>query len=340
METGGGGIGGTLRKSGTKDLRPGRPRSVTYNLQMRRGGSINLRPGSTALHEPSLIVGALPARRRRPVEVTLSLHVGKYLQVFRIGIQNTLVYRLNFFFRAGVGLIPLMGTIFLWQAVYADKGGNVGGYALSQMISYYLLVTVIDAFTAVAEDDWQIAGDIKDGQISQFLVRPINYLAYRFWLYLSGRLIYTTVALVPVGVFVFVLREHVVLPPSLGAGLVFVASLAMAALLQFMIACTMALLAFWVLDVSTFIFIQFAFEHIASGHLFPVDILPVWMSRLMMMTPYPYMLYFPAGVYLGRIRGGELWGGLCIQAVWVVLVFLLLQAVWRRGVRRYSAVGG
>jgi len=36
----------------------------------------------------------------------------------------------------------------------------------------------------------------------------------------------------------------------------------------------MALLAFWVLDVSTFIFILYAFEYIAGGHLFPLDVLP------------------------------------------------------------------
>ena len=54
------------------------------------------------------------------------------------------------------------------------------------MISYYLLTTVVDALTAVNEDDWQIAADIKDGNISQFLLKPIDYLWYRLCLFLSG----------------------------------------------------------------------------------------------------------------------------------------------------------
>jgi ABC-2 type transport system permease protein len=268
--------------------------------------------------------------------------MGKYLHVFSIGIQNTLVYRVNFLFRAAAGLIPLTGTLYLWKAVYAGKadGGDVAGYALSQMISYYLLITLVDAFTAVAEDDWQIAADIKDGHISQFLVRPINYLAYRFTLYLSGRSIYTTVAMVPVGAFLFLLREHFTLPDSPVTWLLFGASVVMAGLLQFMIACMMALLAFWVLDVSTFIFIQFAFEYIASGHLFPLDILPRWLEQLILLTPYPYLLYFPVGIWLGRIDGAELLQGLLIQSAWVAIGYLLLHQVWSRGVRRYSAVGG
>lgn len=268
--------------------------------------------------------------------------MGKYLEVFKIGIQNTLIYRINFLFRAAVGLVPLAGTLYLWKAVYAGKGGDaeVAGYALSQMISYYLLITLVDAFTAVAEDDWQIAADIKDGNISQFLIRPIDYLAYRFTLYLSGRCIYTVVALFPVGILVFFLGDHFVLPHSPLAGAAFLLSLVLAGLLQFLIACTMALLAFWVLDVSTFIFIQFAFEYIASGHLFPIDILPRWAAQLLLLTPYPYLLYFPVGLYMGRITGPDLWRGLATQAAWVIAGFLLLRWVWSRGVRRYSAVGG
>src|SRR5438067_430759 len=65
----------------------------------------------------------------------------KYWHVINIGIQNTLVYRVNFLFRAVFGLIPLMATIFLWRTIYAGKasGDAVAGYTLAQMTSYYLL---------------------------------------------------------------------------------------------------------------------------------------------------------------------------------------------------------
>jgi len=50
---------------------------------------------------------------------------------------------------------------------------------------------------------------------------------------------------------------------------VFPVSLILTALLQFFISYAMAMLAFWLLEISTFIFILFAFEYLASGHLFP-----------------------------------------------------------------------
>ena len=112
----------------------------------------------------------------------------KYLQVLNVGIQNTLAYRLNFFFWAAFNLIPLAATIFLWRTIYASKpvGSDVAGYELAQMISYYLIVSVVDALTAVNEDDWQIAAEIRDGLISQFLLKPINYLAYRLVLFAAA----------------------------------------------------------------------------------------------------------------------------------------------------------
>ncbi len=112
------------------------------------------------------------------------------------------------------------------------------------------------------------------------------------------------------------------------------------ALLQFFLSYTMALLAFWLLEVSTLIFILFAFENVAGGHLFPLDILPPTLASLLHWTPFPYQLYFPVSIYLGRVSGVELWRGLAIQAFWVVAAYALARWVWGRGIRHYSAVGG
>lgn len=266
----------------------------------------------------------------------------KYLHVINIGIQNTLVYRVNFLFRAAFGLVPLMATILLWRTIYEGKttGGEIAGYSLAQMVSYYLIVTIVTALTAVNEDDWQIAADIKDGHISQFLLKPVDYLAYRFCLFLSGRLIYTVVAFVPVALFILYQREYFVLPPGVGAFGWFLVSVLLAGALQFLISYTMALLAFWVLEVATFIFILFAFEYLAGGHLFPLNILPPTLAAALDCTPFPYLLYFPVSIYLGQATGEALWRGLAMQAFWTMAAYAAARFVWSRGIRKYAAVGG
>jgi len=264
----------------------------------------------------------------------------KYAHVINIGIQNTLVYRMNFAFRSVFSLIPLFATISLWRVIYSGRDGEVGGYSLAQMTSYYLVVMIVDVFTAVAEDDWQIAADIKDGNISQFLLKPIDYLTYRLCLYGAGRVVFTACAVLPVTIFIVVQRAYFVLPADLATVGWFALSLVFTALLQFLISYCMALLAFWVLEVSTFIFILFAFEYVAGGHLFPLDILPHDLMRLLHFTPFPYQLFFPVNIYLGRVTGAAVYQGLAVQAAWVVAAYLLARFIWSRGIRKYSAVGG
>lgn len=270
------------------------------------------------------------------------MNVNPYRHVISIGIQNNLTYRFNFLARALFGLIPLMAVIYVWRAIFESKGvgAEVGTYTYAQMVSYYLLTTIVDALTAVNEDDWQIAADIKDGNISQFLLKPIDYLWFRFCLFLSGRLTYLSVAAIPVTIFILCMHRYFVLPPDVKTFLCFLLSVVLTAMLQFFMSYTMAMLAFWVLEVSTFIFILFAFEYIASGHLFPLDILPPWIERLLYLTPFPYQLYFPISVYMGKTTGAELTRGLLIQAGWVVAMYLLARLAWSRGTKKYSAVGG
>jgi len=269
----------------------------------------------------------------------------KYRHVLNIGIQNSLTYRFNFLARSLFGLIPLLAMVYVWRTIYQGnsetKGSTmVGAYTYAEMVSYYLLTTIVDALTAVNEDDWQIAADIKDGNISQFLLKPIDYLWYRFCLFLSGRVTYMAVAVFPVAIFIACLHHYFVLPHDAVACALFLFSVMLTAMLQFFMSYTMAMLAFWVLEVSTFIFILFAFEYLASGHLFPLDILPAWVERILYFTPFPYQLYFPISIYMGKTNGIELVRGLVIQFAWVCAMYVLARFAWNRGIKKYEAVGG
>src|SRR4030095_6681059 len=67
---------------------------------------------------------------------SMSGRAAKYVSVFNIGLQNTFVYRWNYFLRAAFGLIPLAGTVFLWSAVFKERGSGVHGYDYASMIYY------------------------------------------------------------------------------------------------------------------------------------------------------------------------------------------------------------
>src|SRR5207244_1356727 len=138
--------------------------------------------------------------------------IAKYASVFNIVIQTTFVYRWNYFLRALFGLIPLAGTVFLWSAVFKERGGGLHGYDYGSMIYYYLLTLLVSNLVVPTEDEWQIAADIREGQINALLTKPMSYLAYRLSIFLSGRLVYSLVTLPPIAVIFVYFRDYIVLP--------------------------------------------------------------------------------------------------------------------------------
>jgi ABC-2 type transport system permease protein len=52
------------------------------------------------------------------------------------------------------------------------------------------------------------------------------------------------------------------------------------------------------------------------------------------------MAYFPAVIFLGKVKGTALWLHLFGELVWAVIFMLLARFLFRMGLRRYSAFGG
>ena len=264
---------------------------------------------------------------------------GKYRAIFSIGLQNTFVYRWNFLLRSLFALIPLFGTIFVWRSIYGGTVGQIAGYDFGEMVFYFLVVLLVDNLITPTEDEWQIAAEIREGQLSSFLLKPFDFLAYRSCLFVGSRLLYTAVTLFPVaGVFCWYSR-YLQWPTHASTWGCFLISLVMAGAIQFLIAYSMAMLAFWILEISTVVFILYSFEYFLSGKIFPLDTVPGVAGTVLRLLPFPYEVYFPVAVLMEKIRGPQLWGGLIIQVTWVLLCLLLARSLWRAGIRRYEAVG-
>ena len=250
------------------------------------------------------------------------MNLAKYAKVFDIGLQNTFVYRWNFLLRSLFGLVPLAGSVLIWRSIFNTRGSDVAGYNYQSMVWYFLLVILVDNLITPTEDEWQIAADIRDGQMNAFLVKPFNYLAYRLSLYASYRLLYTLFTLAPLALLLWYFHSFVVLPASPVTWLLSVLSLLMAGLIQFFVAYALAMLAFWILEIST------------------IDIMPHWLQSALHILPFAYELFFPISIFLGKVNGLDLWRGLAIQSFWLFVAWLAARTLFSRGVRHYQAVGG
>src|SRR5438552_16614659 len=99
----------------------------------------------------------------------MTAKIDKYISVFNLGLQNTFVYRWNYFLRALFALIPLADTVFLWRAIFKERGGGLLGYDYGSMLYYYLLTFLVSNLVTHIEDDLQFAADISQPQINWLL---------------------------------------------------------------------------------------------------------------------------------------------------------------------------
>jgi len=168
----------------------------------------------------------------------------------------------------------------------------------------------------------------------------MSYLAYRFSIFCSGRLVYTFVTLPPIALIFIYFRDYIVLPHDPLIYLFATLSMLMSALIQFFITYSLAMMAFWILEISTIVFIVYSFEYFLGGQMFPIDIMPNAVQAVMKWLPFYYELFCPIAIFLGRLSGAQLVQALGIQMGWLLLTWAAARFMWKRGLGHYQAVGG
>ena len=266
--------------------------------------------------------------------------LNKYRTVFNVGLQSNLVYRVNFAVRGFFSFFHLVVVFVLWGAAYAGNP-TIGGFNFGQTFTYFVALIVVQFMIGAFNEDYQISEEIRNGLINQFLLKPVNYFAYRFSIYLSARLVTGVLIIIPVIITYPLLRNYLVLPHDWWRLALGLPALVMSALIQFGIAYCFGLMSFWFLEIQGLVVLSMALESVLGGQIFPLDLLPDWLFRISQYLPYYYQMYFPAAIFTGRIKTpAQALEGLGIQLFWVVVLLALAHLLWVRGLRRYTAVGG
>ena len=210
----------------------------------------------------------------------------------------------------------------------------------TQMICYFLLVALIGNIVGLWFQDYEITEDIRNGSINRFLLRPINYLGYRWALVLSKKMIYIVSTIIPLTIGYYFLREYLVPPKDTIILVQVIVTTFMALYLNFLLSFCAGLIGFWLLEVSSLFFIFYILQFLLSGGLFPLDLLPEPVFILMTWLPFQYMGYFQVKLYLGEYSSQQAGQGIMAIVVWIIVILLFAQFLWKRGTKKYSAYGG
>jgi ABC-2 type transport system permease protein len=262
--------------------------------------------------------------------------MGKYLSILRLGWLDALAYRTEFFVSIFGWGIRLFISLFLWLAVTESRGGAIGSYNFPSMLVYLFLVQIISSFI-FSRVGFDIAHDIYRGNFANFLLKPLNYLVFRATHEMSKNLFRTAIGIAIFGGLLAFFSSGI----TLSLAKIFFGLFAMigAYLINFGVVSILALSAFWVTSSTRFMFIYFGILTIFSGMLFPVDLFPPKILEIFLWLPFPYIFYFPAKIFQTTSPSLDLLSGFLHQWSSVLILLVFVWIIYRRGVKKFEAVG-
>lgn len=263
----------------------------------------------------------------------------KYFTVFAISWQNEFTYRLNFILWRIRNIVRFLMTYFLWSGIFVSTA-VIFGYSRDQILTYIFVVLGVWTFVLSAPSSDNVGGEIANGDLSNYLVKPLGYLKYWFTRDLASKLLNLIFASLEITILWFIFRPPLQLPSDLLVGIIFLFFCGIAMTLYFFVNIFTKFVAFWVPENTWGItFVMLVLIEILSGGMFPLDVLPKWVGALLQFTPFPYLLYYPVAIFVGKITGLELLRITGQAIVWVLVMFLLTRLVWKKGLAAYASEG-
>lgn len=261
----------------------------------------------------------------------------KYWLVFKNTISEYFTYRLNFIMWRVRLIFKIFSLYFFWQAIFR-KQRILFGYSQEEILTY-ILGSLVLASVVIATRSVDIGGEINQGDLTNYLLKPINYFKFWFTKDLTDKFLNITFSIIEISLILFLLKPAIYFQkePSFYLYLLFVIPLA--TLAYFYINLLLGMVAFWTPEVWGVRFVFWILLEFFSGGLFPLDILPKAIYNTLQLLPFSYLLFFPLKIYLGKLPFSEINKGIIILLIWLFLLNFIVNKVWQKGLKIYSAEG-
>ncbi|HEX9854028.1 MAG TPA: ABC-2 family transporter protein [Acidimicrobiia bacterium] len=255
----------------------------------------------------------------------------------RVAILEQFQYRVaNYFYMIGMVAEPVIYLV-VWSTVAEQRGGAVGGFTAGDLAAYYIVWTLVRNMNIVLTPyAWEQR--IKEGELVTDLLRPVHPV-HRDLAYFGGWKLVVIVMWLPIAaVLTWIFRPS--LDPSAAEIGLFAVALWGGFFVRFFALWALGLVTLWTTRVSALFELYFTAELLLSGRLVPLSLMPTWVQTLADFLPFQWAFQFPIETLIGRRSTAEIWLGIGMQALWTCVAIGVTAVLWRRGTRRFAAVGG
>jgi len=264
----------------------------------------------------------------------------KYLSIFKISFAQEFAYRANFIMWRVRNVLQILLVFFLWSAVYTNPQTELFGYNREKILTYVFGIFILRALV-LSSRAVDISGEIGSGDLTNYLLKPINYIRYWFTRDISSKVLNLSFATVEIVILYFFLKPTFFIQTDPLQLFLFITAVVFAVVMFFGLLVLVNFITFWLPEggwASQFLIIVI-FTEFLSGAVFPIDILPVAIQNVLYSLPFPYLMFFPLQVYLGKLSLQATLQGLAISGMWMVVLIVLMDRMWAKGIKKYSAVG-
>jgi len=249
------------------------------------------------------------------------------------GLTQVTNYRSEVWLTIVNKFVYLSGIIFLWSIIGKSVNGIAG---VTSLISYFLIANGVQGLVDAESLRFSraINNEVKLGGLSAHLLRPVNPVIFIYSSFLGTRGVVTIMTLILIVVGFAFLPS--VIPLQI---LLFILSLFLAFIVGFVINLFVGSLSFWTPEASH---LQNVFSHIVrvfSGVLIPVSFFSGGVKTLLLFSPFPALAYLPSMVMQSKTVSVEMLTIFLSAIFWSALLLPLSFWFWRKGLKRYEAIG-
>lgn len=259
----------------------------------------------------------------------------KYLQLMKISLINRLDYRQELATTLFVGFLVFTGQAVFWSAVF-DGREVVNGFTFSQILVYYLLARITSDIID-SKVGFKLTEMILSGQVSSFLLKPITFQVWLLFQEISQMVTDALIkALIYILIFLMIFGGVDIAFINIP---MFVISMGLSFLIGFSIFFLVGCIAFWTENARSLNYALGRIILFLAGGLVPLAFFPDFLQDVIKILPFAYMFDLPVKILTDKIEYNEIFMGMGIQIIWIILLWFFAKRVFSWFVKHNESVG-
>jgi ABC-2 type transport system permease protein len=268
-----------------------------------------------------------------------------YLKILKTNFLVYVQYPLELFLIILKDIIKILFLLLFWKLIFSSMGNGTQAASglsaarqddLASITSYYLISGGLATLTMIFRQKFGsfLRKAIKSGEISNYIIKPLSILPAAYFKVWGTRGVYNVSALVSI------LVGLVISPPESVINIfLFLVFVAISFAIGFGINLTEGVLTLHMESPGGIMNSVAHMSRLLSGALVPLSYFPKAIAEIIQYLPFAVAIYSPLQSLRMEVFTSDVFNEVIIGIVWVFVLNGVVIYFWKKGLKKYEAVG-